>query len=254
MVAKSAAERQASFRAKAKGKIKALNVMLPVGDFELLQSNAKGLGLTQAAYIVNLLHSNETHHQSSQAENIGAIDTITPPPPPPVKRYLSTELRGENSTAQDAINTHLHHSIIRNATSMAAMIEAYKQETGILLGLLDAETEGLHQWLTGLKQSDHKRFIKLYRVKAESFIPEKGKETISPQIVIEAYLPGSIKSNSNNRAAITAGFRKAAGVTGKRISKTHSKALRAYLTRLSVNDIEALIIEYKTAMKAKGEA
>ena len=251
MVAKSAAERQASFRAKAKGKIKTLNVMLPVGDFELLQSNAKGLGLTQAAYIVNLLHSNEPHHQSSQAENIGDIDTITPSP---IKRYLSTEPHGENRTAQDAIHIHLHYSIIRNATSYAAMVEAYKHETGILLGLMDAETEGLYQWLISSKQSDHKRFIKAYRAKAEAFTPEKVKEKTGPQVVIEAYLPGSIKSNSNNRAAITAGFRKAAGVTGKRINKTHLKPLKAYLSGLSVNDIETLIIEYKADIKAKGEA
>ena len=56
---KSNSERQREFRAKAKGKFRKLEVLLPCNEFNLLHGNAKELGLTKANYVVSLLHDNE---------------------------------------------------------------------------------------------------------------------------------------------------------------------------------------------------
>jgi len=67
IMAKSAAERQAEFRAKSKGKFKRLDLLLPVKVFNTLHLNAKNSGLSKAAYIDWLLKGNSTSKQSKEA-------------------------------------------------------------------------------------------------------------------------------------------------------------------------------------------
>ncbi|GEM_PF-4413626 len=62
-MAKSAAERQAEFRAKSKGKFKRLDLLLPVKVFNTLHLNAKNSGLSKAAYIECMLQGNSMRNQ-----------------------------------------------------------------------------------------------------------------------------------------------------------------------------------------------
>ncbi|GAW85334.1 hypothetical protein bplSymb_SCF00511P001 [Bathymodiolus platifrons methanotrophic gill symbiont] len=66
---KTNAERQREFRAKAKGKFKKLEVLLPCNEFDLLHGNAKQSELTKANYVVSLLHGNGLKNSAKNVDD-----------------------------------------------------------------------------------------------------------------------------------------------------------------------------------------
>jgi len=63
-MSKSAAERQAEFRAKHKGNFKRLDTLISIDAFNILHTNANEQGLTKLAYIESLLYPSDFKMQT----------------------------------------------------------------------------------------------------------------------------------------------------------------------------------------------